>query len=97
MANLSMDTVKIKLAGEELKKISVEYSNIINEMYEKINNIPNSGIWKSDSDKGSASRFINSTKKDKTSSLDLANSMKSLGSKIVDYATTIEQNSQNVI
>ena len=97
MAQLSIDTTKIKLAGEELKKISTDYTNLITEMYEKINNLPESGIWQSDSEKGSVKVFINAVQNDKTSSLNLGSTMNKLGSEIVSYAESVENVSQSTI
>ena len=97
MAQLSMEATKLKLGGEELKKISTDYTNLIVELYEKINNLPESGIWQSDSEKGSAKVFVNAVQKDKTTSLNLGNTMKKLGSEITNYAESIENISQNTI
>lgn len=97
MALLSIDTTKIKLAGEELKKISTDYTNLITDMYEKINSLPESEIWQSDSEKGSVKVFINAVQKDKTSSLNLGSTMNKLGSEIVSYAESAENVSQSTI
>jgi hypothetical protein len=97
MSKLSIDTDKVKSAGEDIKEIAKEYNIIINELYNKINNISNEEIWISESENGSANKFINEALNDKSSSQALANSMNKLGNRIIEYANNVNITSDNTI
>ena len=95
MAKINMDTVKVRVAGEELVAISKEYNNIINELYSKINEISKNGTWKSDDDNGAANKFIGSILKDRASVQSIATSINQLGSAVIKYAKSINSVSDN--
>lgn len=95
MSTYSIDIDKIKEVGDEIKKISSDFSILINELYDKMSNVENANIWKSESDSGSASQFINIVTLDKSKSIILASSMNSLGNKIVDYADKLADCANN--
>ena len=97
MPKFTMDTDKIKAAGEELKEIAKEYNKIVNELYSNINNINKNGTWNSDSDQGSANQFINAVNKDKESIQSLGSSTKQLGSKVIEFANSINSTTDNKI
>ena len=97
MSTVNMDTTKLKLAGEDLQKIAKDYSAIIDELYTKIANLNNDGVWTSDIQDGRVFQFISKTAKDKPSAKNLANDMNTLGVKIVDYATSMKKIADDVI
>lgn len=95
MGRLNINTNNVKSAAEDLKKQGVELNNILSNIYEKISNISNDGVWSSDSDRGSASVYIKNCLKDKTSSLELSTSIKKLGDELVDFVNSIEKTSNS--
>lgn len=95
MSIYSIDTDKLKVAGEEIKKISSEYNTLVNELYSKLSNMESDGVWVSDSDKGMASQFTNIVNKDKQAIVSIATDLDSLGSKIVDYSNSLNNCSGN--
>lgn len=92
---MSIETNRIKSAGEDLKTIARDYINLVNDVYSKIQNIENNGIWISESTQGAAKQFISATLKDKPSAIALGNSISNLGSKVYDYASDINIISDN--
>ena len=88
MAKINTD--KIKNAGEELQSIAKDYNTIINNVYSIINRLSSVGAWVSDKSNSSVNLFINIVSKDKSSMLGLANSINSLGIKLVNYANNME-------
>lgn len=94
---LSIESNKIKMAGEDLKTIAREYRNIINGVYSKIQNLENNGTWTSESSRGSAKQFISATLKDQPSAIALGNSMERLGNRVCEYASDMNIISDNKI
>ncbi len=90
MAKIKINTDKIKNAGEELQSIAKDYNTIVNNVYFIINRLSSDGAWVSDKSNSSVNLFINIVSKDKASMLGLANSINSLGIKLVNYANNME-------
>lgn len=97
MSKYTIDTDKVKETGEEIKKISADYNVIVNELYSKIDNMGNNGIWESESLEGMAAQFTNIVNKDKEKTVGLATSLNSLGDKVVDYSSSLSGCSDNKI
>ena len=91
MAILEMEIEKFKADGENLKELSRKYSSLLNGMYEKINNLVESGGWESKTAQGSANVFLAKVLKDKQNMLSLSSSIYSLGELIIHYADRIGQ------
>ena len=89
MAKLDIDADKIKVVGEDLKIIANDYNKLITDLYNKISQIEQSGIWASESGSGSAKKFVSDVRKDQPSALALGSDMKNLGNKIISYANNI--------
>ena len=92
---LSIETNRIKSAGEELKTIARDYISIVNDVYSKIQNMENDGVWISEGTQGAAKQFISATLKDKPSAIALGNSISDLGSRVCDYASDMNIISDN--
>lgn len=97
MSKVSMDTNKLKIAGEDLQKIAKDYSTILDELYNKISNLSSDGVWSSDSKDGRVFQFIDKVTKNKPSAKNLANNMNTLGVKLVDYATGMQKIADDII
>ena len=97
MAKLEIDTDNLKATAEEMKKIAADYKKLIEEMYKKINNIPNTNMWTSDDDKGSAIQFVEKVMKDKDKTLDVGNNLSKLGEEIIVYSDSLKSISDNII
>lgn len=89
MAKLEIDADKVKAAGEEIKSIASDYNKIINDLYNKMKAIEQSGIWLSENDFGAARKFIADVMKDQASALALGTDMKNIGNKIISYANNV--------
>lgn len=89
MAKLEIDADKVKAAGEEIKSIASDYNKIINDLYNKMKAIEQSGIWLSENDSGAARKFIADVMKNQASALALGTDMKNIGNKIISYANNI--------
>lgn len=86
-----MDADKVKACGEEIKSIASDYCKIIDDLYEKIKNIEDSGIWVSESAGGAAKKFKKGALNDYNPSISLGKDLVSIGSKIVTYAENVNQ------
>ena len=95
MSTYTIDSDKLKEVGEEIKSISLDYNNIINDFYSKINDVTKNGTWASDSEGGAANQFVEIVNKNKETIQLLSSSLKSLGDKVVDYANKVNNCSDN--
>ena len=89
MAILEMEVEKLKADGENLKKLSKKYSSLLNDMYDKIDNLVKSGGWESKIERGSANVFLAKVLKDKENMLSLSSSISFLGELIINYADKV--------
>lgn len=89
MAKLEIDADKVKAAGEEIKSIASDYNKVINDLYNKIKVIEQSGVWLSENEAGAARKFIADVMKDQASALALGTDMKNIGNKIISYANNV--------
>lgn len=92
---LNVDTNKIKTAGEDIKTIARDYIDIVNDVYNKIQNMSNNAVWISESSDGAANKFISATLKDRPSAIALGKEMLDVGNKISNYATDLNAISDN--
>ena len=95
MEKVVMDTDSLKSVGEDIKSISKDYKNLMDEVYNKIKSIPDAGIWVSDNTDNSANKFIETALRDIQNNKELSNSIESLGDIICKYGSTIQQISDN--
>ncbi len=86
MSKLTMNNVKIKAQGEELKDIAKDYVRIIDDIYDKLARISDNGIWVG----GSASKYIGYVKRDKESVRVLGSNINDLGNSIINYSNAIK-------
>ena len=97
MAKLEIETENIKVTAEEIKKIASDYVKIIEEMYKKISNIPETNMWTSESDKGSAKKFVEIVMKDKDKTLEIGNNLSKVGEELISFSESLKNNSDNTI
>lgn len=97
MAKVEIDTEKVKSTGEDMKKIANEYNKLIEEMYKKIAELPNTNIWTSETDKGSAMKFTKKAMNDKEKTLDVGNNLSKIGDEIIGFADSLNNISENII
>ena len=89
MSKICVEVGRIRNAGEDLKEIANDYKILINNMYEKVSSLPNSGAWSSENGNGSVNQYVEKVLKDKESTVKLSNSMNSLGNKLINYANKL--------
>ena len=97
MDKLSMDTDQLKTQGEELKSIANDLTNLLNEMYGKLTNVDNNGIWSSESLNGSANTFIANVKKDHINNKALCTNISNIGDAIIQYSSDIKTSSESSV
>ena len=97
MEKLDIDTDKLKEQGQELKSISSDLSNMMNEMYGKLTNVQEDGVWSSEGLNGSAQTFINTVNVDKNNNFNLCKNMYKVGSVIEQYSNSIGSSSDTEI
>jgi len=97
MAKMEMDTEKVKALGEDIKKIATKYKGIIDVMYEQIIKLPNSDIWSSDKDKGSANMFVQKATKDRPKMESISRELTKLGNEIISYAESMSSISEETL
>lgn len=87
MISVNIDTVKIKEAGKDIKELSFELLNLINDFYGRINNIPTkTREWVG---KESVS-FVQLCMSEKEEYLRFINSLKLLGESLIVYSDSLE-------
>lgn len=95
MDYLNVDTDKIVSVGIELKEISKDLTLITNELYSKLMNVSNNGIWTNSSDDGSANVFIQAVAKDNEVMKKYELSLNQLGEQISLYGKHLANTSNN--
>lgn len=95
MAKVTIDADKLLVEADNIKKIAKEYNDLLNEMYQKINNISNNGVWSSSSEKGAANVFINNVLKSKNQTMALGTNLNSLGDKIILLAKNVNNSASD--
>ena len=68
---------------------SILGSSLLNDMYEKINNLVKKGGWESKNERGSANVYLAKVLKDKQDMLSLSSSISFLGELIINYADKV--------
>ena len=88
MAN-KINTEKLKLVGEDFKKIATQYQTELDSIYGKLKNI---GLetWTSTSETGSAKKFITKIEKDKEKFEKLTNQMRSYGDTLISLSNELK-------
>ena len=94
---LSVNTDQLKAQGEELKTIASELSNLYDEMYGKLTNIGENGVWRSESRTGSANTFISNVKKDSINNRKLSSNISKIGTAVVSYSNSINSSADTSV
>ena len=93
MANIKVDTKKIKNAGNDIKDLSYEFINLINSFYSRINKIPTATHeWVGDE----SLTYVKMCMSEKENYLRFADSLKSLGNNLVDFSDKIDDTIREV-
>lgn len=95
MSKIKMDIDKLKQIGEDLQSFARNYNFVINSLYTKVSNISKDGAWVSDQSDASVNLFITVALKDKANLLNLATTIDSFGSKIIDYTNSMSTIADN--
>lgn len=97
MAKLSMNTDKLILDGEELKKLANEFNGIIDKTYNNLIKVTENKVIASESSNGIANVFIKTAEYDKKNVSKVGTNMYQLGEKITNYANDIKSTSNDTI
>lgn len=95
MAKVTIDADKLLVEADNLKKIAKEYNTLLNDMYQKIYNMSNNGVWSSTSNNGAANVFINNVLNSKSKTLAVGTNLNSLGDKIISLAKSVNNSADN--
>lgn len=94
MKDIHIDTVKIRNCGNEIIKISVQMNEIINAMFNRINNMPTTtGEWVGPS----ANEYAQRANLEKRQYTVFANELYAKGKYLIDYANAMEQKISEVV
>ncbi len=92
MANLYVDTARLRENGERIISISNELSENFNQLFDRITNIPSKSFeWVGEG----ANVFSNSVSKEKNNYISLKNNVYSYGKYLVDMAEELERTINN--
>lgn len=89
MANIYVDTDKIKLSGENIKKYASQYNQIVEDLFLAIKNLEMNGAWVGDGENSSVRKYIDLAMKEKEKYSDLAIAINNFGEAIITYAADI--------
>lgn len=87
MSEIHVDTAKIKECGQDIVDLSTTLAEIINTMFNRINNINKvTGEWVG----SSATDFVNKANLDKNQYITMKNQIYQHGKYLIDYANEME-------
>ena len=93
MADIYIDTTKINECGEDLIKLSTEFSSVVNTMFERISKISDSEkVWAG----GSAEEFKQLAKLDKKQYVTFATDFYNFGKYLIDYSASMDSTLRGV-
>ena len=95
MANIEMNTINIKDAGGNIKKLSVDYKNAIDEIFYKLKNLDNFNVWTGDNVNSSVKVYMDAVVKEQNMYNEYANCLDSYGNILVEYAEEINNITNN--
>lgn len=88
MATINVDIEKVKESGINLKDLSLEFINLINDFYNRINLIPNkTAEWTGKS----SNEFVRLCLLEKSSYIKYGTSLKELGECLIKYSEELEK------
>lgn len=94
---MQIDTVKIEKAGENIKIIAKEYNKIIEEIFDKIKKLEESGAWIGEGDDASVKVFTNIVMQEKEPYSNYGINIYNLGQWLIDYSKNINTITDNKI
>ena len=90
MEKISIDTANVKTAAADIRDLANDYNKIILDIYNKLVNIETNEVWISDSENGSAKKFVENVKKEMANYINLSKELKIISNKIISYANSLE-------
>ena len=97
MGKIEMDVNKIKAAGSSIKGIAKEYNDVIETVFSKIQNLPNSGIWAGDKINSSVKSFVSNVMAEKKMYSDFGLTLNKLATRTSEYAKSVDNVSNTTI
>lgn len=85
MSHLNANADIIITAGTELKEVAKGYNDIINDLYPRLENIQNDGVWISGTEQGSANVFLRAVAKDKPNAQAFGTKIDATGDGLIQY------------
>lgn len=85
MIYVKHDTNKIKECGQEIISLANQYENLINEIFERLNNIDEA--WRGDD----ANKFINEIKSEENQYIRFGNSLKQYGTALTEVSENVKK------
>ncbi len=89
MAQIEIDSNKIKMSAENLKKQAKDLNEVINNMFYKFENLENSRTWIGDGNTSSVHMFMEKVSKDKEMYMNYANSINKLGDLLISMSNKL--------
>ena len=89
MAKLAIDTQKLKIEGDNLKELSSNYKQIIDDIIELINNLSKSNAWIVEKENGSIKIYAPKVMKYLISMQNLSKNIDNLGDAIIEYSDNL--------
>ena len=94
MAKVNVDTDKMREIGNNIISLSNEYTNVINELHNRLMNVSNTGEWSG----VSADKFIEAKRLSKESYISLGRQLRRYGEVLVQSASDFEMSAnRNII
>jgi len=95
MAKINVDTTKLINGSESIKKLSNDFTVIIEDLFNDIKNLNENGIWVGDANLSSVNKYISIVSKEKGIYTEYAKVINDLGIKIYNYAKDLEVTSND--
>lgn len=89
MANIGIDTDKIKISGENIKKYASQYNKVVENMFSTIKKLEENEVWIGENNNSSVKKYIETVLKEKANYSDLALAINNLGDALINYAEDI--------
>lgn len=93
MANIKIESKKIKDAGKDIVELSYDFINLVNSFYNRIGKIPTATHeWVGEE----SLTYVKMCLSEKEDYLKFADSLKSLGNSLVDFSDKVEERTKEV-
>lgn len=89
MSKFSMDTDKVREAGENIVKDSEEFNKVVDDIFMKLGNLEKDGAWVGDNANSSVRKYMEIVASHKEAYSEYAVTINSLGKKLIEYANDV--------